>query len=76
MSLVGTTDTDLREDLDKIHATREDVDYILENYGRIGFIMRDDQIVYALAATHPLVTEIGKSEADDFAELEDIRPRE
>ncbi len=63
-SLVGTTDTDYKDDLDAVYATREDVDYILEGlhlaYPEVGI----DDVHYAYAGLRSLALKPGKSASD------------
>jgi glycerol-3-phosphate dehydrogenase len=60
-SLVGTTDTDYKDDLDAVYATREDVEYILEGlhlaYPEVGI----DDVYYAYAGLRSLALKPGKS---------------
>lgn len=60
-SLVGTTDTDYRDDLDAIFATREDVDYILEGLHLAYPDVTIDDVYYAYAGLRSLALKPGKS---------------
>jgi glycerol-3-phosphate dehydrogenase len=65
-SLVGTTDTDFAGDLDRVHATREEVDYLL---GEVRTAVRDPRVssaavAYTFAGVRPLSYEEGKRESD------------
>jgi len=63
-SLVGTTDTVYKDDLDAVYATRQDVDYILEGlhlaYPEVGI----DDVHYAYAGLRSLALKPGKSASD------------
>ncbi len=63
-SLVGTTDTDYKDDLDAVYATRKDVEYILEGlhlaYPEVGI----DDVYYAYAGLRSLALKPGKSASD------------
>ncbi len=63
-SLVGTTDTDYKDDLDSVYATREDVEYILEGlhlaYPEVGI----EDVYYAYAGLRSLALKPGKSASD------------
>jgi glycerol-3-phosphate dehydrogenase len=56
-ALIGTTDTDYQEDYDTIHASREDVDYILEaaNKALPRAKLDYDDIISTYAGLRPLV---------------------
>jgi glycerol-3-phosphate dehydrogenase len=61
-SLVGTTDTDFEGDLDRVHATREEVDYLL---GEVRQALSDPRLTaaevsYTYAGVRPLSFEEGK----------------
>jgi glycerol-3-phosphate dehydrogenase len=61
-SLVGTTDTDFAGDLDRVHATRAEVDYLL---GEVRTAIGDprvaaDAVAYTFAGVRPLSYEEGK----------------
>jgi glycerol-3-phosphate dehydrogenase len=65
-SLVGTTDTDFAGDLDRVWATRDEVDYLL---GEVRRALPDprvsaDAIAYTYAGVRPLSFEEGKRESD------------
>src|SRR4029453_14291087 len=67
-SLVGTTDTDFvgGGDLDRLHATRDEVDYLL---GEVRQAVPDPrvtarEVVYTYAGVRPLSFEEGKRESD------------
>ncbi|MBI2494302.1 MAG: glycerol-3-phosphate dehydrogenase/oxidase [Candidatus Rokubacteria bacterium] len=65
-SLVGTTDTDFEGDLDRVHATREEVTYLL---GEVRKAVPDprvalDQVAYTYAGVRPLSWEEGRRESD------------
>ena len=66
-SLVGTTDTDfVGGDLDRLHATHDEVDYLL---GEVRQAVPDPrvnarEVVYAYAGVRPLSYEEGKRESD------------
>jgi glycerol-3-phosphate dehydrogenase len=65
-SLVGTTDTDFAGDLDRLHATPEEVTYLLGEVrkalpdGRV----RRDEVVYTYAGVRPLTFEEGRRASD------------
>ncbi|MGH7325258.1 MAG: glycerol-3-phosphate dehydrogenase/oxidase [Candidatus Rokuibacteriota bacterium] len=61
-SLVGTTDTDFDGDLDRVHATREEVAYLL---GEVRRVLPDrrvapDEVAYTYAGVRPLSWEDGR----------------
>jgi glycerol-3-phosphate dehydrogenase len=62
-SLVGTTDTDFDGDLDRLAATREEVQYLLTETQRVfpTARVREDEIAYTYAGVRPLAFEEGKS---------------
>jgi glycerol-3-phosphate dehydrogenase len=65
-SLVGTTDTDFTGDLDRIYATREEVDYLL---GEVRQAVPDPrvaaaEVLYTYAGVRPLSFEEGRRASD------------
>jgi glycerol-3-phosphate dehydrogenase len=65
-SLVGTTDTDFDGDLDRVHATRDEVEYLL---GEVRQAVPDPRIVpgevaYTYAGVRPLSFEEGRRASD------------
>lgn len=62
-SLVGTTDTDFEGDLDRVAASREEVQYLLTETQRVlpTARVRADEISYTYAGVRPLAYEEGKS---------------
>jgi glycerol-3-phosphate dehydrogenase len=62
-TLVGTTDTDFSGDLDRLAATREDVQYLMHETQRVfpSANMREEDICYTYAGVRPLNFEEGKS---------------
>lgn len=60
-SLVGTTDTDYKDDLNAVYATREDVDYILEGLHLAYPDVKIDDVYYAYAGLRSLALKPGKS---------------
>jgi glycerol-3-phosphate dehydrogenase len=65
-SLVGTTDTDFEGDLDRVHATRAEVAYLLEEVRRVLPDPRvtPDHVVYTYAGVRPLSFEEGRRASD------------
>jgi glycerol-3-phosphate dehydrogenase len=65
-SLVGATDTDFDGDLDRVHATRDEVTYLLDEVRRALPDPRvaRDQVVYTYAGVRPLSYEEGKRASD------------
>jgi glycerol-3-phosphate dehydrogenase len=65
-SLVGTTDTDFAGDLDRVWATRDEVDYLLDEVRRAlpDPRVRAEEVVYTYAGVRPLSHEEGKRESD------------
>jgi glycerol-3-phosphate dehydrogenase len=65
-SLVGTTDTDFDGDLDRVHATRDEVTYLLSEVRqavpdpRVAF----DEVLYTYAGVRPLSFEEGQRASD------------
>ena len=65
-SLVGTTDTDFDGDLDRVHATRDEVTYLLAEarkavpYRRLA----PEHVIYTYAGVRPLSFEEGKRASD------------
>jgi glycerol-3-phosphate dehydrogenase len=62
-TLVGTTDTDFNGDLDRLAATREDVQYLMHETQRVfpSANMREEDIYYTYTGVRPLNFEEGKS---------------
>jgi glycerol-3-phosphate dehydrogenase len=62
-SLVGTTDTDFDGDLDRVHATREEVDYLLAEARKAlpDPRVRREEVRYTYAGVRPLSFEEGAS---------------
>src|SRR5207237_1421934 len=65
-SLVGTTDTDFDGDLERVHATRDEVSYLL---GEVRRVLPDprvavESVAYTYAGVRPLSYEEGKRESD------------
>jgi glycerol-3-phosphate dehydrogenase len=65
-SLVGTTDTDFDGDLDRVHATRAEVDYLL---GEVRHAVPDprvaaSEVLYTYAGVRPLSFEEGRRASD------------
>ncbi|MGH7347103.1 MAG: glycerol-3-phosphate dehydrogenase/oxidase [Candidatus Rokuibacteriota bacterium] len=65
-SLIGATDTDFNGDLERLHATGDEVAYLL---GEVRKVLPDprvalDQVVYTYAGVRPLSFEKGKRESD------------
>lgn len=63
-SLVGTTDTDYKDNLDAVYATRDDVDYILEGLHLAYPDIQAEDIYYAYAGLRSLALKPGKSASD------------
>jgi glycerol-3-phosphate dehydrogenase len=65
-SLVGTTDTDFEGDLDRLAATREEVQYLLQETRRVlpSARVREDEIAYTYAGVRPLAFEEGRSASE------------
>ena len=61
-SLVGTTDTDFDGDLDRVHATRAEVDYLLDEVRRVlpDPRVNPDHVAYTYAGVRPLSFEEGR----------------
>jgi glycerol-3-phosphate dehydrogenase len=65
-SLVGTTDTDFDDDLDRVHATADEVAYLLNEVRecvpdrRVAF----DEVLYTYAGVRPLSYEEGRRESE------------
>jgi glycerol-3-phosphate dehydrogenase len=62
-TLVGTTDTDFTGDLDRLSATAEEVDYLMQETQRVfpAARMRTEDVAYTYAGVRPLSCEEGKS---------------
>ena len=65
-SLIGATDTDFNGDLERLHATGDEVAYLL---GEVRKVLPDprvvlDEVVYTYAGVRPLSFEKGKRESD------------
>src|SRR6184192_3336254 len=65
-SLIGATDTDFNGDLERLHATGDEVAYLL---GEVRKVLPDprvalDHVVYTYAGVRPLSFEKGKRESD------------
>jgi glycerol-3-phosphate dehydrogenase len=65
-SLVGSTDSDFAGDLDRVWATRDEVDYLLEEVRRAlpDPRLRAEEVAYTYAGVRPLSFEEGKRESD------------
>jgi glycerol-3-phosphate dehydrogenase len=65
-SLVGTTDTDFDGDLDRVHATSDEVEYLLNEVRRAVPDRRVDarEVAYTYAGVRPLSFESGKRASD------------
>jgi glycerol-3-phosphate dehydrogenase len=65
-SLVGTTDTDFDGDLDRVHATREEVDYLLREVRHAVPDPRvvPEEVAYTYAGVRPLSFEAGRRASD------------
>jgi glycerol-3-phosphate dehydrogenase len=65
-SLVGTTDSDFDGDLDRLHATRDEVRYLLDEVRRAVPDARvsPEHVVYTYAGVRPLSVEAGKRASD------------
>jgi glycerol-3-phosphate dehydrogenase len=63
ITLVGTTDSDFRGDLDRLAATRDEVHYLMQETRRVfpGVGMRDEDVLYTYAGVRPLSFEEGKA---------------
>lgn len=66
LSLVGTTDTDFAGDLDRVHATRDEVEYLLEEVRRAvpDPRVKASEVLYTYAGVRPLSYEAGKRESE------------
>ncbi|MBI4271158.1 MAG: glycerol-3-phosphate dehydrogenase/oxidase [Candidatus Rokubacteria bacterium] len=65
-SLIGTTDTDFEGDLDRLHATRDEVQYLL---GEVRHVLSDprvavEHVAYTYAGVRPLSFEEGRRESE------------
>lgn len=62
-TLVGTTDTDFHGDLDRLAATRDEVQYLMLETQRVfpSAQMREEDVAYSYAGVRPLSFEEGKS---------------
>jgi glycerol-3-phosphate dehydrogenase len=62
-SLVGTTDTDFEGDLDRLAATRDEVEYLLQETQRVfpTARVREAEIAYTYAGVRPLAFEEGRA---------------
>ena len=65
-SLVGTTDTDFEGDLDRVHATRDEVIYLLQEVRRVLPDARvgPEEVAYTYAGVRPLSFEDGARASD------------
>ena len=65
-SLVGATDSDFDGDLDRVHATGDEVNYLLDEVYKVLPDPRVslDEVVYTYAGVRPLSFEQGKRESD------------
>lgn len=64
VSLTGTTDTDFREDVDRVHATREDVSYLQSSTRRYFPTAPLDEVAYTTAGIRALLSVEGVSESE------------
>ncbi len=76
-SLVGATDTDFQGDLDRLHATREEVVYLLDEVRKAVPDPRValDEVVYTYAGVRPLSFEEGRR-ASDVSRAHKVVPEE
>ncbi|GAG68208.1 unnamed protein product, partial [marine sediment metagenome] len=65
-TLIGTTDTDYKDDLDNPYCTKEDADYIIRavKYLFPNADLKYDNIISTFAGIRPLVMQKGKSESE------------
>lgn len=63
-TLIGTTDTDYRGDLDDVHATREDVQYLVDSARRFFPGAPVDEVAYTTAGVRSLLKIDGVSESE------------
>ncbi|MCX6004796.1 MAG: glycerol-3-phosphate dehydrogenase/oxidase [Chloroflexi bacterium] len=63
-SLVGTTDTDYKENLDAVYATNEDVNYLLDGLHIAYPKVTIDDVYYTTAGLRSLALKPGKSASD------------
>jgi glycerol-3-phosphate dehydrogenase len=65
-SLVGTTDTDFDGDLDRLAATQQEVQYLLQETRRVlpSARVREEEIAYTYAGVRPLAFEEGRSASE------------
>jgi glycerol-3-phosphate dehydrogenase len=74
-SLIGTTDTDYAGDLDRVHATRQEVLYLLDEVRRAlpDPQVTADEVVYTYAGVRPLSFEEGARESEISREHRIVR---
>jgi glycerol-3-phosphate dehydrogenase len=64
-SLVGTTDTDYKADIDKVYADKSDVDYLVSELGHYFPDFKREKIDSTYASLRPLVPRSNKSASDN-----------
>jgi glycerol-3-phosphate dehydrogenase len=70
--IIGTTDTDYRDDYDRVHATRADVDYVIAatNHAFPRTPITRDDVISTYAGLRPLIAQSGKSASKTSREHE------
>jgi glycerol-3-phosphate dehydrogenase len=64
-SLIGTTDTDYKGDIDKVSADKSDVDYLVSELGHYFPNFKRENIYFTYASLRPLVPKNNKSASDN-----------
>jgi glycerol-3-phosphate dehydrogenase len=66
VTYVGTSDTNYRENLDRVLCTKEDVDYLLEKTNTIFCVpeLKQSDVISSWAGLRPLIHEDGKSPSE------------
>jgi len=70
--IIGTTDTDYRDDYDRVYADRADVDYVIAaaNHAFPSTPITRADVISTFAGLRPLVAQVGKSESKTSREHE------
>ncbi len=75
-SLVGTTDTDFREDPDLAEATENDIDYLLGELNRYFPEIEEKDIIYTYAGVRPLYNSGDSAKESDVSRKHKIEDHE
>ena len=75
MSVLGTTDDDFYGDLDRVHATSEEVRYLVEGIARVFPAIHEARAIGTYAGVRPTLYAFGPTRGRALARARDRRPR-